>query len=1182
LSASADRDRPTYFNPSIWRIRLLGELKAEREDRILTSFSPKIASLLAYLAYFLHRPHPREKLIDLFWPDSDLDAGRHSLRQGLSEIRRYLHLPDASVPTLLADRQTVRLNPLAVTTDIAEFEDALQVAASARSVRDRIEGLTRAVECYRGDLLPGFYDDWIVLEGERLAGRYLSALGELIRELEDTEESEKALEYAQLALKADPLREETHQALIRLYVTMGQPSAARKRYGELERIFREELGRDPSPSSKGLLDRLTRVEEEIPGRKTPSDRREGNRVEPDLAARDPFFSRQFPRSFPQPLTPLIGREREVEKVQELLGTSRLVTLIGAGGVGKTRLAIEAAHALEDAFPGGRAFADLAPLTDPGQVVRAVASAFGIEEDSRGYLHQSLIRSLGTQTALLVLDNCEHLLDACAEGVEMWLQGCPNLHVLATSREALNVIGEQRYRVPGLSLPDAETSDDLAAFARCGAVRLFAERARAVQPSFTINAANASSLLQICRQLDGMPLAIELAATRVRVMPVEQIAARLDDLFRLLTGGSRTALPRQQTLKALIEWSYQLLSDSEKTLLGRLSVFSGGWTLEAAERICTDETIAEVEVLDLLTGLVDKSLVVFEGERPPARYRLLETLRQYARERLSEADEEMAVRKRHAAFFLKMAEQFDLSHRAGAREEGGFEAITLEYDNLRSALAYYLDETEGDSGLRLAYALRPFWETRGHWNEGRQYLERLLVRGEPEEKTPIRAMALNAVGHLASLQGDFSAAQLYLEQSLAMAREVGNPAVEADALRDLGHRALHQDDFPVARSFYEQALEISRRCGDRAEEAARLRDLGYAAVSQYDFPSAERNMYQSLSLARELGDFRGEAESLYIIGRMFFYRGSYPAAYPPLEKSLEISRASGDRKAEGNVLRLLGQVALWQRDLASARRYLQESLEVCVALGHRDGEAWTLGDLGRVALLQGDHAASQTYMDHALKIVRAIGDQWQEVLLLQIAGELASHEYDDSLARSYYEQALRTARSIGHRAWEGRNLLTLSRIARNQRDYASARHYLKQALEIHRADRNPSGEVIVLLEGVQVEKAEGDAAATYQLHRQVLEILRDKGNDRNTARCLEEVAFYFSIQGRAEDSCRLLAAAEGIRESLGAPLQPDEKEELDGSVARLRAVLGEERFNAAWIEGRTMTPQQAVRYALDEP
>jgi non-specific serine/threonine protein kinase len=1182
LSASADRDRSTYFNPSIWRIRLLGELKAEREDRVLTSFSPKIASLLAYLAYFLHRPHPRERLIDLFWPDADLDAGRHSLRQGLSEIRRYLQLPDASVPALLADRQTVRLNPLAVTTDIAEFEGALQFAATARSARDRIEGLTRAVECYRGDLLPGFYDDWIVLEGERLAGRYLSALGELIRELEDTGESEKALEYAQLALKADPLREETHQALIRLYVAMGQPSAARKRYGELERIFREELGRDPSPSSKGLLDRLTRVEEEIPGRKTPSDRGEGNRVEPDLAARDPFFSRPFPRKFPQPLTPLIGRERETEEVKELVGASRLVTLIGAGGVGKTRLAIEVAHALEEAFPGGRAFADLAPLTDPDQVVRAVASAFGIEEDSRGFLHPALIRSLGDQKALLVLDNCEHLLDACAEGVEMWLQGCPNLHVLATSREALNLIGEQRYRVPGLSLPDAEASDDLAAFARCGAVRLFAERARAVQPSFTINAANAPSLLQICRQLDGMPLAIELAATRVCAMPIDQIAGRLDDLFRLLTGGSRTALPRQQTLRALIEWSYQLLSDSEKTLLGRLSVFSGGWTLEAAETICTDEAIAEVEVLDLLTGLVDKSLVVFDGERLSARYRLLETLRQYARERLSEADEDATVRKRHAAFFLKMAEQFDLSHRAGAREEGGFEAITLEYDNLRSALAYYLDETEGDSGLRLACALRPFWETRGHWNEGRQYLERLLARGEPEEKTLIRAMALNAVGHLASLQGDFSAAQLYLEQSLAMAREVGNPAVEADALRDLGRRALHQDDFPVARSFYEQALEISRRCGDRAEEAARLRDLGYAAVSQYDFPSAERNLNQSLSLARELGDFRGEAESLYIIGRMFFYRGSYPAAYPPLEKSLEISRASGDRKAEGNVLRLLGQVALWQRDLASARRYLQESLEVCVALGHRDGEAWTLGDLGRVALLQGDHAASQTYMDHALKIVRAIGDQWQEVLLLQIAGELASHEYDDSLARSYYEQALRTARSIGHRAWEGRNLLTLSRIARNQRDYASARHYLKQALEIHRADRNPSGEVIVLLEGVRVEKAEGDAAATYQLHRQVLEILRDKGNDRNTARCLEEVAFYFSIQGRAEDSCRLLAAAEGIRESLGAPLQPDEKEELDGSVARLRAVLGEERFNSAWIEGRTMTPQQAVRYALDEP
>ncbi|HZP83094.1 MAG TPA: tetratricopeptide repeat protein [Chthonomonadaceae bacterium] len=653
----------------------------------------------------------------------------------------------------------------------------------------------------------------------------------------------------------------------------------------------------------------------------------------------------FSHNLPIQLTSFIGREKEMEQVRRLLSTTRLLTLTGAGGSGKTRLALQVAADVLDEYPDGVWLVELASLADPALVPQAVAAVFGLGEESGRPLLQTLTDYLRPKALLLALDNCEHLLPACAHLAEGLLRGCPYLRLLASSREGLGIAGETLFRVPTLSLPDPDQAVTEAALGQYEAVRLFVERALAVAPSFALSPANAPAVAQVCRRLDGIPLAIELAAARVRAIPVEQIEARLDDRFRLLTGGSRTALPRQQTLRALIDWSYDLLDAKERALLCRLAVFSGGWTLEAAEAVAPSSLTppqpspsqgegairaqqaaplqsplsrsvgegtgvrvspppyegggrGEVrveywEVLDLLTSLVDKSLVIYEERGGQARYRLLETVRQYALEKLAERGEDEALRGRHLEYFTALAEKAQTMMRGG-EQAVWLERLETEHDNLRAALHWSQEERgDAEAGVRLAGALHHFWDVHGYIREGREWLGRALKRGQGTAKE-VRARALIGAGGLAMSQGDNQAAYACYVESLAIRRALGDKGGIASALWGLAVVAYDQGDYAEAERLYRESLAAYRELDNRWAVAALLNNIASIAVNRGDYAAAQALLEESVALKREIGDTHGLANSLGTLGKVAQKQGDLAQARALLTECLSLFETLGDK------------------------------------------------------------------------------------------------------------------------------------------------------------------------------------------------------------------------------------------------------------------------------------------------
>jgi predicted ATPase/Tfp pilus assembly protein PilF len=704
--------------------------------------------------------------------------------------------------------------------------------------------------------------------------------------------------------------------------------------------------------------------------------------------------RELPRS-PQasasnlPLQPssFVGRESEVAQVRRLLGQTRLLTLVGAGGSGKTRLSLRVAAELLEAYPDGVWQIELAPLTDAALVAQTLATALGLREQPGQPLIQTLTDFLRPRTALLLLDNCEHLMAPCAQLAASLLRACPAVTLLATSREALRVAGEVVWQVPPLSLPDGERlqraeAEWMSVLLASDAVRLFVERAQAHRLDFALSASNGALVAEVCRRLDGIPLAIELAAARLRTMTVEQLAQRLDRCLQVLTGGERTASPRQQTLRALIDWSYDLLEPAEKALLGRLSVFAGGWTLEAAMNVCPGEGIEDWEVLDLLTGLADKSLVAFEERGEVGRYRLLEAIHQYARERLQERSRQRPAqpaepetwRRRHRDLYLLLAEEA----RAQLRESDPshwFGVLEAEHDNLRQALTYCLEAADGgEAGLRLGVALQPLWGIRGYVSEGRLRLNAILSRPAGRDHPKLWAEALHGAGALAYMQGDYREARLLNEQSLTIRWEIGDRQDIADSLNALGLVIHGLGEYVAACSLLEESLSIRQELQDRRGIADSLNHLGLATYEQGDHATAKSLLEESLSLYRALGDRRGIALSLHIQGRIAGDQNELDIARSRFEESLHLLRELGDRRHIAWSLLNLGRVVNLLGDHALALTRLEESLRHFNELGDRSGIAWSVLNLGYVAQQQGDDATAQRRFEESLGLFIELGDK----------------------------------------------------------------------------------------------------------------------------------------------------------------------------------------------------------------
>lgn len=593
-----------------------------------------------------------------------------------------------------------------------------------------------------------------------------------------------------------------------------------------------------------------------------------------------------PTNLPLQRTSFIGRDREIGEVARLLTVTRLLTLTGAGGCGKTRLALRVAREVAADFADGTWLVDLSAVTDPAQVVREAAVAVGARDLPGRNLSDSVVDYLRSRSMLILLDNCEHVITAAADLADQVTRACGQVRILATSREPLSSAGEITWRVPSLSVPPRSRSPGIEHLQRFEAVRLFLERARAARPELVVGDHEAPALAEICRQLDGIPLAIELAAARVRVFTIDQIATRLDDRFRLLTAGPRTSMPRQQTLRATVDWSFALLSEPERALLRRLSVFAGGWSFEAAEAVTAGDGIRAFAVLDLVSALVDKSLVVAEHKQGAAvRYRLLETIRQYARQRLDEAGESEVTRTQHLAYFLGLAEEAEPKLR-GPHARVAMDRLEEEHDNLRLAIEWAL-QTDLDAALRLTAALGWFWWLRDYHGEARRWLARAL--GACTHRTPTRVRALQSLGWIAHHQRQSDEARAVLAESLSIAHELNDEWATAWALHVLGRVAYFENDPATARDLGARSLAVAENLGDPWLIAWALHLLGLAAYLDRDDAAARAHYTRSLAIRRELGYEEGIGVLLSLLGLVAVREGNLGEAHGLYRESLAVMR-----------------------------------------------------------------------------------------------------------------------------------------------------------------------------------------------------------------------------------------------------------------------------------------------------
>ncbi|MCA1645942.1 MAG: tetratricopeptide repeat protein, partial [Chloroflexi bacterium] len=658
------------------------------------------------------------------------------------------------------------------------------------------------------------------------------------------------------------------------------------------------------------------------------------------------------------LTTFIGRRREIAEVQHLLESTRLLTLTGAGGAGKTRLALTVANTLVPHYSDGIWFVPLEALTDPARVASQLVTALGVREEVGQPLSETICSYLRPRTALIVFDNCEHLALACGVLAEALLHACPGLHILATSRQPLGIAGETTWRVPSLALPNPTRRPPIERFRQVESVQLFAERAAAVLPGFTVTERNAAAVAEVCQRLDGIPLALELAAARVRVLAVDQIAARLDDRFRLLTGGSPTALPRQQTLLNTLDWSHDGLSAAGQRLLRWLSVFAGGWTLDAAEAVCAGNDQSSADVLEVLTELVDKSLVArADAADETVRYRLLETVRQYARDKLSAANEEAVARTQHADWILSLVERLGPSM-TGPQQGQVLEQVSPELDNLRTALDWVVsDAALAAAGLRACAAAYRIWLVRGFLDEGRRRLEQFARTATDPSLDACRAYTFFTAGTLAMFQGDFAGARTLVEESLARARAMDNNFQVGESLTVLALLMLNQGDATPAWAMLQADVALCRRRIARPEE-----DDG-STVDEF-----------AQSVYGQSWPVMALAHALLIAGVGARIRGNQLRALEFYEESLHLSRQTGDTWFIAQALSNLGLVSLDQRDGTRARALFDEALALRRGLGDRTGIARSLNDLGGVAFAEGDLAAAHACYAEHLSLVRELGDR----------------------------------------------------------------------------------------------------------------------------------------------------------------------------------------------------------------
>jgi predicted ATPase/class 3 adenylate cyclase len=919
-------------------------------------------------------------------------------------------------------------------------------------------------------------------------------------------------------------------------------------------------------------------------------------------------------NLPLALTSFIGRQREIEELEHLLWQSRLLTIAGPGGAGKTRLAIRLAQNVQGSFADGVWFIDLAPLSNCVLLSQYVMGILGIREEAGYSTDQSLLNNLRSKTALLILDNCEHLLPEVAQMAEKMLSRASGLRVIATSREKLGVAGEIVWRIPPLSSPDLDTAIPVEELMQYEAVKLFSDRAAAARPDFVITGENAEAVAKICARLDGIPLAIELAAARVRVLSVEEILARLADRFHLLVG-ARTALPRQQTLRALIDWSYDLLTGKERLLLRRLSVFAGGWTLEAAEQVCSGQEMEAWEVLDLLTGLIDKSFVIGRTQNGHERYRFLETIQKFSQERLLESHEAEEFARKHAAYFLKMAE--DSYGKMWGREQAHWLGLLdEERDNLRTALERLSQYADYETALlKMSGSLWKYWDIRGYLSEGRAWLEAALAKNASALEY-WRANGLGAAGHLAHQQGDYLRAGELHEQSLRLFRAMGDKLGEARQLNALGEIAQHLGDYGRAIQLHEDSLSIRREISDNEGIAVSLRQLGVIARDRGQYQPARELLEESLRLERELGDKLLMALSLHDLGLVAHGQCDYDRAVALFQEAMSLQRELNDRLGISNSLQNLGSVAKDQGNFQSAQSLYQECLVLKKELGDKRGISRVFATLAEIAFWQGKYPLAADLARESLTLAQQLGLKREILASFELLGftayyqgnyERAASLAEETLglsteieapraigyayvlsalvdysqeslveARDKFQKALARFQEINDCRDEAGTYVHLARTAYRQGDHEAATHYLEEGNSIsQKLNIRWTYSFVLEIMGL-LQRSSGNFRGALDLFQESLRLAVEQENLQGIANCLGALAGLAVMAGEARRAARLFSAAAKLRHDMGAQMSSNDRQEYEHYLTMVHDHLDHVTFEAEWLQGFTMTAEQIIQ------
>ncbi len=917
---------------------LLGQFEVLQDGERRTIPSRNAQSLFAYLLLNAGQAHRREQLAGLFWPDSTEDNARSYLRHELWRLRKILERAGQSY--FLVDNLTIAFDPQGeFSLDVLTLERGALEANTA-------DGLAAALSVYRGELLPGFYEGWVTLERERLQHLFEAGIARLLELLRAEDRWMEVQDWASRWIAFGQWPEPAYQALMYAYANAGDISRVVSTYKRLGHGMVSELGIEPSEQTRALFESLQAGWKTGAMAPTAAPTTQGPIASADQAPAGPAVPRLRHLNLPRPLTSFIGREQEIEQVVGLLSSSRLVTITGAGGVGKTRLAIQVAGALAPNYRHGVCWVDLATLTPsnlPGTqsgteqrnrgqgtaglslktergrrlgedaVAEVTAKALWLPESPGAHLLDVLQEHLGNMQLLFVLDNCEHVVTACAALVERLLGECPQLKVLATSREPLGVAGEKAWILPSLSLPTSGPSIELSTIAQSEAVRLFIERAADVLPNYKPAETDAPALAQICLRLDGIPLAVELAAARIKLLSASEIAARLDSRFGLLTAGRRTALPRHQTLRAAIEWSYDLLSRPEQILFRRLSVFAESFTLQAAEAVCIGDGLECDETLALLGLLVYKSLLHVvptpQESGLATRYRFLETICSYGRLKLAEAGETQSMRDRHAAYFVSLVESAEprLMLQDQAR---WYDLLQEERENIRAAIEWYAESDQAEGALRLVGAMLWFWWWRhGLVREGLDPVIKALALPSGSHFELRRARALNTAGYLHWVLGDVIAAKSNIKEALAIFRETGDEAGLAWSLQLLGMTLTAEGQYDLADEVMNEGVAIARKLGDLGKGSFALAFRGDIAMRQGDHSRAERIYEESAEVLGEVGNKLFQGYPLRRLGYLSLEHGDVGRAWSTFRKSLAINQEGSDKLGLAACLTSMSALAL---------------------------------------------------------------------------------------------------------------------------------------------------------------------------------------------------------------------------------------------------------------------------------